>query len=113
MRFDGSWRLCDDGVARPIFSAAVRAQNGDWIPAVFLADVAADRTPVHRRPDKFSAAVLGTQTCGRTCSARPTVATAPTTRCAQYAGQRRLYSAPTIAGPTPGTAGCARRTQTP
>jgi len=44
MRFDGSWRLCDDGVVRPIFSAAVRAENGTWVPAVFLADVAADRT---------------------------------------------------------------------
>ncbi len=44
MRFDGSWRLCDDGVVRPVFSAAVRAENGAWVPAVFLADVAADRT---------------------------------------------------------------------
>jgi hypothetical protein len=44
MRFDGSWRLCGDGVVRPIFSAAVRAENGAWVPAVFLADVAADRT---------------------------------------------------------------------
>jgi hypothetical protein len=44
MRFDGSWRLCDDGVVRPVFSGAVRAANGVWVPAVFLADVAADRT---------------------------------------------------------------------
>jgi hypothetical protein len=44
MRFDGSWRLCDDGVIRPVFSAAVRAENGAWVPAVFLADVAADCT---------------------------------------------------------------------
>ncbi len=44
MRFDGSWRLCDDRVVRPVFSAAVRAENGAWVPAVLLADVAADRT---------------------------------------------------------------------
>jgi Aspartyl protease len=44
MRFDGSWRLCDDGIIRPVFSAAVRAVDGAWVPAIFLADTAADRT---------------------------------------------------------------------
>jgi hypothetical protein len=44
MRFDGSWRLCDDGIVRPVFSAAVRGADGTWVPAVFLADTAADRT---------------------------------------------------------------------
>jgi hypothetical protein len=44
MRFDGVWRVCDDGIVRPVLQGAVRAKNDLWIPAAFLADTAADRT---------------------------------------------------------------------
>ncbi len=47
MRFDGSWRLCDDGVVRPIFSAAVRAENGTWVPAVCSARAIGTRSRAH------------------------------------------------------------------
>ena len=44
MRIDGSWRLCDDGVIRPIFLGEVQAGGGSWVQATFLADPGADRT---------------------------------------------------------------------
>lgn len=44
MRMDGSWRLCDDGMVRPIFRGTVRAADGRYVAASFLADTAADRT---------------------------------------------------------------------
>ena len=44
MRIDGAWRLCDDGVMRPVIRGAIRAADGSWVLAPFLADTAADRT---------------------------------------------------------------------
>lgn len=44
MRIDGAWRLCDDGVVRPIIWAEAQGDNGAWLPIVFLADCGADRT---------------------------------------------------------------------
>lgn len=44
MRIDGAWRLCDDGVMRPVIRGSVRAVDGSWVMAPFLADTAADRT---------------------------------------------------------------------
>jgi hypothetical protein len=44
MIIEGSWRVCDDGVLRPIFPAEVRASDGSWLEARFLADTGADRT---------------------------------------------------------------------
>jgi hypothetical protein len=51
MRFDGAWRVCDDGVVRPVIRGEVRAADGAWAPVPFLLDVGADRTV-------FSASVL-------------------------------------------------------
>jgi hypothetical protein len=62
MRFDGVWRVCDDGVVRPVLRGEVRAADGEWTPVPFLLDVGADRTV-------FSAAVLrmlGAQVTGAT-----------------------------------------------
>lgn|GEM_PF-3158702 len=44
MRIDGSWRLCDDGIVRPVVWAEIRASDGSWVQAFFLTDCAADRT---------------------------------------------------------------------
>jgi hypothetical protein len=44
MRIDGAWRLCDDGVIRPVFQGEVLAADGTWEPVTFLADSGADRT---------------------------------------------------------------------
>src|SRR5712692_3111954 len=44
MRIEGAWRICDDGVIRPVIEGAVRACDGTWVTATFLADCAADRT---------------------------------------------------------------------
>jgi hypothetical protein len=44
MRIDGSWRLCDDGVVRPVIRGEVLAADGSWIQTPFLVDSAADRT---------------------------------------------------------------------
>jgi hypothetical protein len=44
MRFDGSWRVCDDGVVRPVLRAEARAADGDWVQISFLVDRGADRT---------------------------------------------------------------------
>src|ERR1043166_2405790 len=44
MRIDGAWRLCDDGVIRPVLRAEVRSGAGTWLPIHFLVDVGADRT---------------------------------------------------------------------
>ncbi len=62
MRFDGVWRVCDDGVVRPVVRGEIRAADGGWAPVPFLLDVGADRTV-------FSAAVLrtlGNQATGAT-----------------------------------------------
>ena len=62
MRFDGVWRICDDGVVRPVIRGELRAADGAWTPVPFLLDVGADRTV-------FSAAVLrmlGAQVTGAT-----------------------------------------------
>ena len=44
MRFDGVWRVCDDGVVRPVLRGAARAVDGTWVSVPFLLDVGADRT---------------------------------------------------------------------
>jgi hypothetical protein len=44
MRINGSWRLCDDGIVRPVVWGEVRANDGSWVQAFFLTDCAADRT---------------------------------------------------------------------
>jgi len=44
MRINGSWRLCDDGIVRPVVWGEVRAYDGSWVQAFFLTDCAADRT---------------------------------------------------------------------
>jgi hypothetical protein len=44
MRIDGKWRQCDDGIARPIIAADVRASDDSWIPIWLLVDSGADRT---------------------------------------------------------------------
>jgi predicted aspartyl protease len=44
MRIDGSWRLGEDRILRPIIVGAVRSVAGEWIPADFLVDSGADRT---------------------------------------------------------------------
>jgi len=44
MRIDGSWRLCDDGIVRPVVWGELRASDGSWVQAFFLTDCAADRT---------------------------------------------------------------------
>jgi hypothetical protein len=44
MRIDGSWRLCDDGIVRPVIWGEIRGRDGSWVQALFLADTAADRT---------------------------------------------------------------------
>jgi predicted aspartyl protease len=44
MRMDGLWRLCDDGILRPVFRATVLAANGRRVAVDFLADTGADRT---------------------------------------------------------------------
>ena len=44
MRIDGSWKLCEDGVLRPVFLAQVRAGDGSQVKVTFLADTGADRT---------------------------------------------------------------------
>jgi hypothetical protein len=46
MRIEGAWRICDDGVIRPVIEGAVRAGDGAWLPVTFLADCAADRTVI-------------------------------------------------------------------
>src|ERR1017187_6496860 len=51
MVISGAWRLCDDGILRPILSAKVRTATGAWVPIDLLVDVGADRTV-------FSAGVL-------------------------------------------------------
>lgn len=47
MRFDGQWKLCDDGVIRPVLRGWVRLVDGSWTPVPFLVDSAADRTVFH------------------------------------------------------------------
>jgi hypothetical protein len=44
MRIDGAWRVCDDGIVRPVLRGEVRSAVGDWVPIHFLVDVAADRS---------------------------------------------------------------------
>jgi hypothetical protein len=44
MVLSGSWKLCDDGVLRPVILGKVRAGDGSQIKAWFLADTGADRT---------------------------------------------------------------------
>jgi hypothetical protein len=44
MRFDGEWRVCDDGVVRPVLRGSARAADGTWVSVPFLLDIGADRT---------------------------------------------------------------------
>jgi hypothetical protein len=44
MRIDGAWRVCDDGVVRPVIVGEIKAPDGSWVDVPFLVDSAADRT---------------------------------------------------------------------
>ncbi len=44
MRIDGSWRLCEDGIVRPVIRAEARTAAGKWLPFDMLVDIGADRT---------------------------------------------------------------------
>jgi Aspartyl protease len=44
MRVDGMWRLCDDGIVRPVITAEVLSANGSWLETPLIADTGADRT---------------------------------------------------------------------
>ncbi len=44
MVLSGSWKVCDDGVLRPVILGQVRAGDGSRFEAAFLADTGADRT---------------------------------------------------------------------
>jgi hypothetical protein len=44
MRVDGEWRLCDDGIERPVIRGRARAADGSWVQVPFLVDTGADRT---------------------------------------------------------------------
>jgi hypothetical protein len=44
MRIDGLWRVCDDGVVRPVLRAHIRTADGTWHQAPFLLDSGADST---------------------------------------------------------------------
>jgi hypothetical protein len=44
MRIDGAWRLCDDGVVRPVIRAEVRTADGAWRQVPFLVDSGGDHT---------------------------------------------------------------------
>lgn len=44
MRIEGSWRVCEDGVLRPVFLGEVQAGDGALVEARFLADTGADCT---------------------------------------------------------------------
>jgi len=46
MRIEGLWRICDDGIVRPVVEGAVRTRAGIWVPASFLVDSAADRSVI-------------------------------------------------------------------
>jgi hypothetical protein len=53
MLIPGLWKLCDDGVVRPVIESTVLAADGSWLPVELLVDVGADRTV-------FTAGVLAT-----------------------------------------------------
>ncbi len=42
MRIDGQWRVCDDGIVRPVISGEVLSASGSWVPVPFLVDTGAD-----------------------------------------------------------------------
>ena|SRR5215831_17997732 len=44
MLLQGAWKLCDDGVVRPVFRGEMQSASGEWIQVPFLADCGADRT---------------------------------------------------------------------
>jgi hypothetical protein len=44
MLLAGAWKLCDDGVVRPVFRGEMQAAGGEWVQVLFLADCGADRT---------------------------------------------------------------------
>ena len=46
MKFNGLWRLCDDGILRPAIAGEVLASDGQWLKAWFLIDTDADRTVI-------------------------------------------------------------------
>src|SRR5262245_28102024 len=43
MLLGGAWRLCDDGVVRPVFRGEIISSSGEWVQVPFLADCGADR----------------------------------------------------------------------
>lgn len=53
MLIPGLWKLCDDGIVRPVIDSEVLAADGSWLPVELLLDVGADRTV-------FTAGVLAT-----------------------------------------------------
>lgn len=56
MRISGTWRLCDDDVARPTFWGEMMDASGRWVEIPFLADCGADRTVLSS--DVFEALAL-------------------------------------------------------
>lgn len=44
MVISGVWRVCDDGVVRPVLPAEARTAAGAWAPIEFLVDIGADCT---------------------------------------------------------------------
>ena len=44
MRFDGLWERCEDGVVRPLLSAEILSESGDWHSVAMLIDTGADRS---------------------------------------------------------------------
>lgn len=44
MRINGKWKMCDDGVIRPLIDGHLMADNGIWEAVEFLLDTGADRT---------------------------------------------------------------------
>ena len=42
MRIDGQWRLCDDGILRPVIAAEVLTASGSWQEVEFAVDSGAD-----------------------------------------------------------------------
>lgn len=44
MRINGTWKLCEDGVIRPVVQGELLSGSGYWEGIEFLLDIGADRT---------------------------------------------------------------------